>query len=129
MKSMFLQRMYVHSAGQWSWWISYCHFSYAETWELLNLFVGTKNFCYHICYENLSSFEGILQNQERRNTEQRNTEHRQNSGTPRNNKIRNAAGTAERPETVAEQWNTPEYQRNTSGTFRNNGTIANEEQL
>ena len=27
-------------------------FSYAETWELVNLFVGTKMFSYHICYEN-----------------------------------------------------------------------------
>ena len=29
-----------------------CRFSYAGTWELVNLFVGTKNFSYHICYEN-----------------------------------------------------------------------------
>ena len=32
----------------------YCHFSYARTWELVNLFVGTKHFTYHICYENSS---------------------------------------------------------------------------
>ena len=30
-----------------------CHFSYAGTWELVNLFVRTKNFSYHICYENI----------------------------------------------------------------------------
>ena len=30
-----------------------CRFSYAETWELVNLFVGTNNFSYHICYENI----------------------------------------------------------------------------
>ena len=29
----------------------YCLFSYAGTWELVNLFVGTKNFSYHTCYE------------------------------------------------------------------------------
>ena len=33
--------------------IAYCRFSYAGTWELVNLFVGTKNFSYHICYENI----------------------------------------------------------------------------
>ena len=33
--------------------ILYCRFSYAGTWELVNLFVGTKNFSYHICYENI----------------------------------------------------------------------------
>ena len=32
---------------------SYCHFSYAGTWELVNLFVGTKIFSYYICYENI----------------------------------------------------------------------------
>ena len=31
----------------------YCRFSYAGTWELVNLFVGTKNVSYHICYENI----------------------------------------------------------------------------
>ena len=31
----------------------YCRFSYAGTWELLNLFVRTKNFSCHICYENI----------------------------------------------------------------------------
>ena len=30
----------------------YCRFSYAGTWELVNLFIGTKN-SYHICYENI----------------------------------------------------------------------------
>ena len=29
-----------------------CRFSYAETWELIDLFAGTKIFSYHICYEN-----------------------------------------------------------------------------
>ena len=28
-------------------------FSYAGTWELVNLFVRTKSFSYHICYENI----------------------------------------------------------------------------
>ena len=32
---------------------AYCRFSCAGTWELVNLFVGTKNFSYHICYENI----------------------------------------------------------------------------
>ena len=31
-----------------------CRFSYAGTWELVNLFVRTKKFIYHICYENIS---------------------------------------------------------------------------
>ena len=30
----------------------YSHFSYAGTWKLVNLFVETKNFNYHTCYEN-----------------------------------------------------------------------------
>ena len=30
-----------------------CCFSYAGTWELVNLSVGTKNVIYHICYENI----------------------------------------------------------------------------
>ena len=30
-----------------------CLFSYAGTWELVNLFVGTKNFIQYICYENI----------------------------------------------------------------------------
>ena len=29
----------------------YCCFSYAEAWELTNLFVGTKTFNYHVCYD------------------------------------------------------------------------------
>ena len=32
--------------------IVFCRFSYAETWELLNLFVRTINFSYHSCYKN-----------------------------------------------------------------------------
>ena len=31
----------------------YIRSSYAGTWELVNLFVGTKDFSYHICYENI----------------------------------------------------------------------------
>ena len=31
----------------------YYRFLYACTWELVNLFVWTKNFSYHICYENI----------------------------------------------------------------------------
>ena len=30
-----------------------CCFSYAGTWKLVNLSVGTKNVIYHICYENI----------------------------------------------------------------------------
>ena len=33
--------------------LKYCRFSYTRAWELANLFVGTKNFSYHICYENI----------------------------------------------------------------------------
>ena len=33
--------------------VSYCHFSYAGTWELVNLFVKTKKFSSHICYGNI----------------------------------------------------------------------------
>ena len=32
---------------------SYCRFSYTGTWELVSLFVRTKLFSYHICYENM----------------------------------------------------------------------------
>ena len=38
----------------------YCRFSYAETWELINLFAGTKNFSYHICCENLAKYSKYL---------------------------------------------------------------------
>ena len=31
----------------------YCRFSYAGTWKIVNLFAETKNFSYHICYENI----------------------------------------------------------------------------
>ena len=31
----------------------YCRFSCTGTWEVVNLFVGTKNFSYHICYEKM----------------------------------------------------------------------------
>ena len=44
---------------------TYCRFSYAGTWELVSLFVGTKNFSYHICYENIGlKHYKILQSQE-----------------------------------------------------------------
>ena len=39
---------------------SHCRFSYAGTWELVNLFVGTKNFSYHICCENIGRKHKIL---------------------------------------------------------------------
>ena len=43
----------------------YCRFPYAGTWELVNLFVGTKNFSYHICYENIDrKYNKILRSQE-----------------------------------------------------------------
>ena len=35
-----------------------CRFSYAGTWELVNLFVGTKKFSYHIGYENIGRKNG-----------------------------------------------------------------------
>ena len=35
-----------------TWNSIYCRFSSAGTWELVNLFVGTKKISYHICYEN-----------------------------------------------------------------------------
>ena len=37
----------------------YCCFSYAGTWELVNLFVGTKNFSYHFCYENIAKYSRV----------------------------------------------------------------------
>ena len=43
---------------------TYCRFSYAGTWELVSLFVGTKNFSHHICYENIGLKHKILQSQE-----------------------------------------------------------------
>ena len=39
--------------------VGYCRFSYAETWELLNLFVGTKNYNYHICCKNLAKYSRV----------------------------------------------------------------------
>ena len=33
--------------------MEHCRFSYAGTWELVNLFVGTKKISYHICYESI----------------------------------------------------------------------------
>ena len=37
----------------------YCLFSCPETWELVNLFVKTKNFSYHICYENIAKYSRV----------------------------------------------------------------------
>ena len=45
-----------------------CRFSYAGTWELVNLFVGTKYLSYHSCYENIGKgrkHNKILWSQER----------------------------------------------------------------
>ena len=47
--------------------VSYCRFSYVGTWEIVNLFVKTKKFCSHICYENIgrkNSRIKILKSQE-----------------------------------------------------------------
>ena len=49
-------------------------------------------------------------------------------GTPER-VTRNTGGIAEHPGILAEQWNTPENQRNTNGKPRNNGTLHDEEQL
>ena len=40
----------------WSKFHPNSHFLYAMTWELVNLFVGTKIFSYHICYENIAKY-------------------------------------------------------------------------
>ena len=54
----------------------YCRFSYGGNCELVNLFVGTKNFSYHICYENISrKHNKILWSQD---TDYRQTMDRQN---------------------------------------------------
>ena len=43
----------------------YCSFSYSGNRELVNLFVGTKIFSYHICYENIGrKYNKILKNEE-----------------------------------------------------------------
>ena len=39
-----------------------CRFSYAGT-ELDNLFVGTKNFSYHTCYENIAKYSRVMHQQ------------------------------------------------------------------
>ena len=44
----------------------YCRFSCAGTWELVNLFLRTKNCSYHICYENIGrKHNKILWSQDR----------------------------------------------------------------
>ena len=42
-----------HLLEIWLVVVEYCRFSHAGTWELVNLFVGTKRFGYDICYENI----------------------------------------------------------------------------
>ena len=46
-------------------WHYYCGFSYAGTWELVNLFVGTKHFSYHICYESIGGKHNTLKSRDR----------------------------------------------------------------
>ena len=46
-----------------SWGNLCCPFLYAGTWELVNLFVETNIFNYHICYENIGRSK-ILKSQE-----------------------------------------------------------------
>ena len=42
-----------------------CRFSYAGTWELVNLFIGTNIFSYHIYYENIGrKHSKLLKSQE-----------------------------------------------------------------
>ena len=48
--------------------ITYCSFSYAGILELVNLFVRTKNFSYHICYENSSKTQQNTQDSGDRQT-------------------------------------------------------------
>ena len=45
-----------------------CRFSYAGTWELVNLFVGTKKISYRICQENIGREHGIQQNTQETDT-------------------------------------------------------------
>ena len=48
----------------------YCRFSYSGIWQLVNLFVGTKNFSYHICYENTDGKQhNTLKSRDRPRTE------------------------------------------------------------
>ena len=42
-----------YPAGNYIFKVNYSRFSYAGTWELVNLFVGTKKFSYHIFHENI----------------------------------------------------------------------------
>ena len=45
-QSTLVSLLYLHSRFN-------CRFSYTGTWELVNLPVRTRNFSYHICYENI----------------------------------------------------------------------------
>ena len=55
--------------------LPYCRFLYVGTWELVNLFVGTKNFSYHIFYENIArEHNKILWSQEMKQTDQEETD-------------------------------------------------------
>ena len=44
-----LPQMLLEKTEKWEIWLPDCHFSGAGTWELVNLFVRTKSFSYHIC--------------------------------------------------------------------------------
>ena len=52
-----MYKIYNRNQGVCVSWLKsyqwYCRFSYAGTGELANLFVGAKNFNYHICYGNI----------------------------------------------------------------------------
>ena len=48
-----LPQMLLEKTEKWEIWLPDCHFSCAETWELVTLFVRTKSFSYHMCYENI----------------------------------------------------------------------------
>ena len=56
----------------------YCRFSYGGNCELVNLFVGTKNFSYHICYENICGKHNKIYTLKSRFKRQRQTMDRRN---------------------------------------------------
>ena len=47
---------------------------YAGTWELVILFVGTKNFSYHICYEYIATPKTTKYSEVKRQTDHGQTE-------------------------------------------------------
>ena len=51
--------------------LEYCRFPYAETWELVNLLVGTKIISYYICFE--SSTKYLIVNRQRQKCERNST--------------------------------------------------------